>query len=75
MKTITGKYAENTKKGSRIQKYEEVMSGKLFLLCYIVDALGRGDGTQLGQLLIVISVYTLPQRTQKPESAGKKCFW
>ena len=30
-------------------------------------------GTQIGQALIVIDVYILPQRTQKPESAGKKC--
>ena len=34
--------------------------------------MGREGGTQLGQLLIVINVLILPQRTQKPDSAEKK---
>ena len=34
---------------------------------------GMAGGTRIGQALIVINVYILPQRTQNPETAGKKC--
>ena len=34
---------------------------------------GGGGVTRIGQVLIVIIAKILPQRTQKPESAGKKC--
>ena len=43
----------------------------LFFFSFLTAHIHLDAGTRIGQALIVINVYILPQRTQKPKSAGK----
>ena len=46
----------------------------MFRAVHIVEELGRGGGTRIGQALIVINVFFLLHRTRKPESVEEKIY-
>ena len=45
----------------------------MFRAVHIVEELGDGGGTRIGQALIYINVLFILKMTKKPESVEKKC--